>query len=143
MKIEGRIRKKRMPRYGLSGATDSTFVQLGIGKNWGWVISGAPPISGLLYLGAGGNDISKATVVGSFTIAHTGSNLVVTYTTTAGWYLSTTHFYYGASYPAKIAPGQFGNTHGLAAGTTKDTFTIPYSSAKATYILHAAIAYSC
>ncbi|KAF7509242.1 hypothetical protein GJ744_008302 [Endocarpon pusillum] len=130
--------------YGYVPGQSETFVSLGIGKNWGWVLTGKPPLSGPLYLGAGGNDISKATVVGSFTITAVGKNLVVTYTTNAPWYLSTTHFYYGSAPPSKIAPGQFGNTHGgLLAGTTTDTFTIPLDAKNTKYIVHAGISYAC
>lgn len=129
--------------YALPSTLDQTFVSLNIGKNWGWVITGSPPISGTLYLGAGGNDISKATAVGTFTIARVGSNLVVTYTTSAPWYLASTHFYYGSTYPSKIAPGQFGNKHDLSAGTTTDQFVIPFAATKSTYIVHAGIAYAC
>jgi hypothetical protein len=130
--------------YGYVSGISTTFISLGIGKNWGWVIKGSPPINGTLYMGAGGNSISKATIVGNFTIAHTGSNLVVTYTTTAGYSLSATHFYYNTTYPSSIAPGQFGNTHdGLPQGTTQDSFSIPYDPAKMTYIVHAAIGYTC
>lgn len=123
----------------------TTFISLGIGKNWGWVITGSTPptISGTLYLGAGGNDISKATAVGTFTIAHMGSKLVVTYNAFSPWYLSSTHFYYGSAPPAKIAPGQFGYKHDLAASITTDSHSIAFDPSKTTYIVHAGIAYAC
>jgi hypothetical protein len=130
--------------YGYIPGRSQTFVSLGIGKNWGWVLTGTPPLSGTLYLGAGGNEISKATEAGTFTIAIVNKNLVVTYNTNAPWYLSTTHLYYGSSPPSKIAPGQFGNKHdSLPAGTTTDQFTIPYDPMKTKYILHAGISYAC
>lgn len=130
--------------YGYIPGKSETFVALGIAKNWGWVETGKPPLSGPLYLGAGGNDISKATIVGSFSIAAVGSNLVLTYQTNAPWYLSSTHLYYGSAPPSKVAPGQFGNTHdGLLAGTTTDTFTIPLDAKKTKYIVHAGISYAC
>lgn len=126
-----------------SGDVDKTFVSLGIGKNWGWVVQGSVPVSGNLYLGAGNNDLSKATIVGTFNIDKVGANLVVTYTTSAPWYIGETHFYYNNKAPSKVAPGQFGNKHTLPAGTTKDTYTIPYDASKTIYILHAAIQYQC
>lgn len=94
-------------------------------------------------MGAGRNDIAKATNVGSFSIAHVGSNIVLTYTLSSGYYLSATHFYYGATYPRRIAPGQFGNTHDPLALTTTDTFTVPYVPGHNTYIVHAAISVGC
>ncbi|OCK75205.1 WSC-domain-containing protein [Lepidopterella palustris CBS 459.81] len=126
-----------------SNDVDKTFISLGIGNNWGWVIQGPIPVSGNLYLGAGGNDISKATIVGTFTIVEVGSNLVVTYTTNAPWYLSSTHFYYGTTFPSKIAPGKFGNVHTLSTPATTDSFTIPYDASKTTYIVHAGISSQC
>lgn len=91
-------------------------------------------------MGAGRNDLSKATVVGSFTIEHIGANLVVTYTLSAPYALAETHFYYGKTYPSRVAPGQFGHVHsGLPAGTRKDTYTMPYDASQSTYIVHAAV----
>jgi hypothetical protein len=95
-------------------------------------------------MGADNNVISKVTIVGTFTITQTGSNLVVIYINTAGYSLSATHFYYDTKYPSSIAPGQFGNTHdSLPQGSTQDSFSIPYDPAKMTYIVHAAIDYTC
>jgi len=125
--------------YGYVPGKSKTFISLGIGRNWGWVIQGNTPITGTLYAGAGGNDLSKGTIVGSFSIQRAGSNLVVTYNVNAPFTLSETHFFYGTTYPSSIAPGQFGNTHSLPSGTTTDTFTIPFDAAKKTYIVHAAI----
>jgi hypothetical protein len=132
--------------YGYTTSIDDenkSFRSLGVGKNWGWVVQGALPVSGTLYLGAGNNDLSKATIVGTFNIDKVGANLVVTYTTSAPWYLGETHFYYSNKNPIKIAPGQFGNSHKLHAGTTQDVFIIPYDATKTTYIIHAAIKYQC
>ncbi|KAH0565677.1 hypothetical protein GP486_000933 [Trichoglossum hirsutum] len=129
--------------YGYAPGYSKTFINLGIGNNWGWVIQGAPPIKGTLYMGAGGNDLSKGTIVGAFTIQNVGGTLTITYTTTAPYYLSVTHLYVGTTYPKKIAPGQFGNQHTNPAGTTTDTYTFPYDPTKSTYILHADIGYAC
>jgi hypothetical protein len=122
---------------------DKTFTSLGIDKSWDWVIQCPVPVSGNLYMGAGGNNISKATIVGTFTVAKVGSNLVVNYTTNAPWYLSSTHFYYSTNYPSKIAPGQFGNGHTLQTAVTTGSFTISYDASKTIYIAHASINYRC
>jgi hypothetical protein len=129
--------------YGYAPGQSNTFISLSIGKNWGWVINGNTPISGTLYLGAGGNNITKATAVGTFSIVQSGSKLAVTYKTFAPWYLSSTHFYYGTTYPSKIAPGQFGHTDSLQPGVTTDSFAVTYDASKTTYIVHAAISYAC
>lgn len=130
--------------YGYTTTTSETFISLGIGSNWGWVIQGAPSITGTLYTGAGGNDLSKGTNVGSCTIQNVSNTLTITYTLTqSSCYLQTTHLFVGATYPSRIAPGKFGNTHTLAAGTTTDTFTFPYDPTNSTYILHADIACPC
>jgi hypothetical protein len=95
-------------------------------------------------MGAGGNVIFKVIIIGIFTITQTGSNLVVIYIITAGYSLSVTHFYYDIKYPSLIAPGQFGNTHdSLPQGSTQNLFSIPYNPVKMTYIVHAAIGYTC
>lgn len=126
--------------YGYVASESTSFISLKIGSNWGWAISGPLPITGQLYLGAGGNDLSKGTIVGSFMISHVGINVVVTYTVTPPYYIQQDHFFYGATYPSRIAPGQFGNTHSFTSSAVySDTFTVPYSSTKNTYIVHAAI----
>jgi hypothetical protein len=105
--------------YGYVEGKSTTFVSLGIGSNWGWVVQGALPITGQLYLGAGGNDLTKGTVVGSFTIARTGNTVTVTYTTNSPYVIQEDHFY--------------------SCAVTTDSFSLPYSSSKNTYIIHASI----
>jgi hypothetical protein len=108
------------------------------------VISGPLPISGNLYLGAGNNDISKATLVGTFTISHTGTKFTVTYTlNNPGYTLQEVQFFYGTTYPNHIAPGQFPYVHTFTGAQTQYSFQVPYSAADDTFIVHAAIGASC
>ena len=126
------------------GDSSTTFISLGIGSNWGWVLSGTLPIQGTLWEGAGQNDLSKGTPVGSFTIANVGGTLYVTYTiTNSGCSLQDTHLYVGSSYPSHIAPGQFGHTQNLPTGTTTYTYNLPYNSTRTEYILHADVSCTC
>lgn len=125
--------------YGYVTGDSTTFISLNIGSNWGWVVQGTLPISGTLYMGGGQNDITKATTVGSFTIALVGSSVVITYTTVAPYAISEDHFFYGATYPSHISPGKFGHTHSFTTPVTTDTFTVPFVSGDNTYIIHAAI----
>jgi hypothetical protein len=131
--------------YGYAGPELSvSFTSLGIGSNWGWVIFGLPLIQGTLIEGAGGNDISKGTDVGSFTIANVGGALDVTYTITdSGCSLQDTHLYVGSSTPSKIAPGQFGHTQNFPTGTTTYTYNLPYSPLQTNFILQADVSCPC
>jgi hypothetical protein len=108
------------------------------------VINGVPPLSGTLYLGAGGNNLNAATIVGSFTIVEItvqGSNyLVLTYDVSSPFSIQDADFYNDVTYPAHVVPGQFTYHSGtLAPGTTTYEFVVPYDPAKATYIVHADI----
>jgi hypothetical protein len=95
-------------------------------------------------MGAGNNDISKATLVGTFEVAVTGTFFTVTYTITNPDYnLQEVHFYYGTIYPSHIAPGQFPYGQTLSGSETEFTFQVPYSAADNTFIVHAAIGASC
>jgi hypothetical protein len=125
--------------YGYVPGESTTFISLNIGSNWGWVISGPLPISGILYMGAGGNDLSKGTIVGDFTILISGANVVITYMTNPPYQIKEDHFYYGSSPPTHVAPGQFGNTHSFTTAVYTDSFTVPYVAGDNTYIVHAAI----
>lgn len=125
--------------YGYVDGKSTTFISLNIGNNWGWVISGTLPITGTLWMGAGGNDLTKGTNVGAFTIAKVGSNVVITYTTNPPYQISVDHFYYGATYPNHIAPGSFGHTHSFTSAVYTDSFSVPYVAADNTYIVHAGI----
>jgi len=107
----------------------TSFDQLGIAR-WGWTL---PMVNGTVDLVAGQN-----TVVGSVTV----NGSTVTYTTTAGFYLSETHLYAGSTQTpmresctggktkvctqvATVAPGQFGlqGTHDLVTSVTYTNVT--------------------
>jgi hypothetical protein len=127
--------------YGYVPGESTPFTSLpAVNSNhWGWVLQGPLPIAGPLYMGAGQNDLSKGTIVGSFAIAHVGSNLVITYTTNAPYVITEDHFYYSATLPNKVAPGQFGHSHSFTGVVRTDTFTVPFISGNPYYIVHAAI----
>ena len=63
--------------------------------------------------------------VGTLTVEVIGTDLVVTFETTGGWYLTETHLYVGTSIPTKSAPGQFPYKHDNLGGVTSDSYTIP------------------
>jgi len=130
--------------YGYTPGLSEAFTSLGIGSNWGWGVSGNPPMQGTLYQGAGGNDLSNATAVGSFAIAQVGGTVNVTYAiTNPSCSLQTTHLFAGSSWPSSVVPGQFGNTQNLATGTTTSTYNIPCNSTLTNYILHADVVCPC
>jgi len=81
-------------------------------KRWGWyfivptsTLSGG--ITGDLLVGAGGNDVTKATDVGSFTATLSGTALAVTYSLTSGFDLSEVHVYASCNKPTSCAPGSY------------------------------------
>lgn len=109
---------------------DQTFFDLGLinDNRWGWqltvnsFISGSTPI----YAGAGQNDITKGTLVGTLNYLYGGGALYVNYQMNSPSYsLLATHLYAKDVNITKSAPGKYGNSHeALAAGTMSDTYNI-------------------
>ena len=130
--------------WGYAPGLSESFTSLSISDDWGWGVTGTPAIQGTLYQGAGGNDPSQGTGVGSFAIAQVGGTLNITYATThPSCSLQTTHLFVGSTWPSSVDPDQFGNTQSLATGTTTSTYNLPYDSTLTNYILHADVACPC
>ncbi len=110
---------------------EQTFADVGLinDRRWGWQLTVRAGVSGStpIYAGAGGNDISKGTHVGTLTYMYSGGMLNLTYTMLSNSYsMSTTHLYANDANITTSAPGRFGNLHeNLPAGTTTDSYSIP------------------
>lgn len=111
---------------------NTTFIQLGISNNWGWVFDytvGSGPFVTDLWAGAGQNNVNNGTLVGNVTVTDDGTNLYVTFNITApGWTMGLAHLYVGTDNPTTASPGQLGHNSGSLANVTTHTFTIPLGS---------------
>ncbi|KAL2133516.1 hypothetical protein VTI74DRAFT_2242 [Chaetomium olivicolor] len=127
--------------------------QSGQGCNrWGWYttptlseLQSGSGVSGPLYVGAGRNDISKATDVGTWTAkADAAGNVVVTYALRASYGLDEVHVDLACLPIDKCAPGSytFGKS-GLGDVAQYSTPALSYPSckggSKAALIVHAAV----
>ncbi len=115
----------------------TTFVDLGLtDKRWGWQLG--PLVPGLyetpLYAGAGQNDITKGTEVGSLVVGYDGATVTVDYATFAPFTLAATHLYVGTSNITTIAPGQYGITHELSGAST-DSFVVNGFNGEPVYVV--------
>ncbi|AEO67915.1 uncharacterized protein THITE_2089412 [Thermothielavioides terrestris NRRL 8126] len=123
-------------------------------NRWGWYMTPtlaelqAGSVFGTLYVGAGGNDISKATNVGIWSAAADGAGRVtVVYTLNPGYGLAEVHVDLACLPLAKCAPGQY--TFGQSGLRDLPTFVagaggeLKYPScragSKAALIVHAAV----
>jgi hypothetical protein len=125
--------------------------QSGKGCNrWGWYTTPTlaelqAGISGPLYVGAGGNDITKGTNVGTWTATANVQGIVtVTYLLTAPYVLDEVHVDLDCLPIDKCAPGSYTfGKGGLAGASTYPTAGLKYPSctggAKAALIVHAAV----
>lgn len=111
--------------FGFGG---QTFQSLGIGNNWGWVITLNQEGAGStdLHAGAGQNIIGPNTLVGTLNWNYAQGLLTVQFVMNAGWVMNETHLYASHLPPTTSAPGQYGNTHSLNEATT-DTYQIQIS----------------
>jgi hypothetical protein len=106
---------------------------LGLTKNrWGWAINLTSPTAtaGItldLWAGAGLNNTSKGSKVGTVTVIWDGTTLTVTYDLISGYRLSETHLYAGDNAPDTIAPGQYGNLHYFSEvqNVSSDQYILP------------------
>ncbi|RYP06121.1 hypothetical protein DL764_003343 [Monosporascus ibericus] len=118
-------------------------------KRWGWYEQPcasdlASGISGSLLVGAGRNDISKATNVGTWTAKLTGGLVTVTYSTTGSYLMTEVHVEVKCPPITKCAPGQYIYNSGSISTnsyTTIPGITYPTCArgAKPVLIIHAAI----
>ena len=86
---------------------------LNLTKNrWGWAINlTATGITTYdIWAGAGLNNTAKGTKVGTLTVEWDGTDVLVTYSLSQGFYLEEVHIYAGDASPATTAPGQYGYT---------------------------------
>ncbi|KAK4096149.1 hypothetical protein N658DRAFT_459203, partial [Parathielavia hyrcaniae] len=118
-------------------------------KRWGWyspVTRGElrAGLWGRLYMGAGNNDVSKATWVGNWTASEAGQGAVaVTYDMTPPYVLRDVHIDLECLPIDKCAPGTYTYTRDGLEAESKHTATglhyPPCNEAKAALIMHAAV----
>lgn len=97
-------------------------------NRWGWagLLGGPGSYVQDLWAGAGLNDTTRGTKVGTVTIDWSGSLATVTYRlTAAGYSMREAHLYAEDGRPSTVAPGSFGHTAFLDAGAREATFTVP------------------
>ncbi len=111
-----------------SGAASFTTLSNGAIHRWGWSLQIAAPGSYTydVYVGAGQNDLSKGTRVGTVTITYTGTAVTAAYNLDAGYVAMQQHLYAGGSAlpivckgktcSPSVAPGQFTVATNLSGG---------------------------
>ncbi|KAF2677993.1 hypothetical protein K458DRAFT_423530 [Lentithecium fluviatile CBS 122367] len=117
-------------------------------NRWGWYeqvpFASLAGLTGRLLVGAGLNDLSKATDVGSWTAVVAGGKVSVTYQASTGYSLADVHVDVRCSLPTSCAPGRYTYGNTFAAATTTSGFTtspivIPCASGNVNLIVHAAV----
>lgn len=105
--------------FAYSGTPSTSFSALGLATRWGWTINFGGPATKTydVYVGAGQNDLSKGTKVGTVTITYTGSTVTATYALLPGYSILEQHLYAGSTQaPMRVsgkktvptvAPGQY------------------------------------
>lgn len=119
----------------LSPALNSLVPKPNTCNRWGWYVTPTSAqlgagIGGPLYVGAGGNVISKATNVGTWSAKSQGTDVLVSYALTGPYYLDQIHVDIGCMAFKKCAPGLYKYGNEVLAGTGKSTFTTPAGALK-------------
>jgi hypothetical protein len=110
-------------------AYGTTFVDLGIGTNWGWAYNysgGDGTFSYNLHAAAGQNDTTRGYVAGVVTVTVDGEDVTVEIDMHEGYTLQATHIYLDDAQPTTTAPGQYGNTD-EDPNTTYESYDLTYS----------------
>jgi len=111
------------------GSNPEGLPSLRLTKNrWGWAINLLIPGSTTypIWAGAGLNNTSNGTNVGTLTVTWNGNQVAVLYSMLPGYRLQEVHLYAGDARPTTTAPGQYGYQDSfdpLGLGTY--TFTVP------------------
>ncbi|OFX58675.1 MAG: hypothetical protein A2046_10135 [Bacteroidetes bacterium GWA2_30_7] len=119
----------------------NTFIDFDLtDSRWGWVytISDTGFYETPLYAGAGRNDISKGTLVGTLEMNFDGTTLTVSYNMLSGFEMDETQLFASSSLPTTIAPGQFGNMHDLFEASS-DEYILQVSGDNIYIIAHAEV----
>lgn len=134
--------------YAYGGDLATPFTELLGHGPWGW--SNGPLSPGTytwdIYAGAGQNDLSKGTLVGTLTVVYDGDAVTVTYNMDEGFTMKETHLYVDTEpLPIKpngestTAPGQYGNTHNLDDATTDSYEVNGFSEADIYVVAHTVV----
>jgi hypothetical protein len=118
---------------------------LNLTKNrWGWAINMLSPGAGSysIYAGAGLNDVSKGTKVGTLSVGWDGSNATVTYSL-SGAVMKEVHIYASDTKPTTLAPGQYGYTQYFDPAVTGHSVTFNVTDTNGDGIWLIAHAVSC
>ncbi|CEJ57729.1 hypothetical protein PMG11_06413 [Penicillium brasilianum] len=114
-------------------------------KRWGWYTYTSSPVSGTLYVGAGGNDIGKAVDVGTWSATVSGQFIDVTYTLKNDspsnvFQVTEVHVYASCTKPTTCAPGQYTYSRTGLTAQSYDTGPIDTKCNGPWYIIvHAAV----
>lgn len=122
--------------YG-SGASTFTSLDAAI-KRWGWSLNfGAPGTQTYdVYVGAGQNDLTKGTLVGTVTVTYTGTTVTASYSLLPGYVVMSEHLYAGSAALPTVQQGRkISNT--VAPGQ----YTVNVSGGSIWVIAHAVIGY--
>lgn len=123
-------------------ANPEALSSLGLARNrWGWAIRRSDTGTTVhnIYAGAGLNDISRGTLVGTVSINWNRTTATVTYALVSGVVMTEAHLYAGTTAPTTIAPGQYGNNASFLTPTSSHTFTVPLAGSVAWFIVHAVV----
>ncbi len=122
------------------------FTSLMDTPRWGWSNGPLGPgsYSFDIYAGAGQNDLTKGTLVGTLAVVYDGSTATVTYNVSSGFTMDETHLWAGSTPLAlnngepTVAPGQYGNSHELSDASS-DSFTVNGLSDDIYIVAHAIV----
>ncbi|PTD06341.1 hypothetical protein FCULG_00011777 [Fusarium culmorum] len=119
-------------------------------NRWGWYFATSETsLSGTLIVGAGGNDLTKGTTVGTWSATITGPDITFKYdlyddNTNGHFDLSSVHVYASCTAPTTCAPGTFTFKDDTLTGSSDTSYTKTFSVAGGTcstyyLIFHASV----
>ncbi|MEN9791508.1 MAG: hypothetical protein RLZZ63_1166, partial [Gemmatimonadota bacterium] len=125
--------------FAYSGTQSTAFNALGLATRWGWTINFGTPGAKTydVYVGAGQNDLSKGTLVGTVTITYTGSAVNAVYNLLPGYSVLEQHLYAGSLMAPQVVNGKK-TSYTVAPGR----YTVNVSGGSIWVIAHSVIGYT-
>jgi len=121
------------------------YPSINLNRNrWGWaaklnasmIPSTGNGLSFQLWAGAGLNNTANGTLVGTVYVKKSGTDVVVTFSTTSPYTFSEVHIYLDNATPTTIAPGQYGNTYSYNPAISNQSYTFPMPTGDFWFIGH-------
>jgi len=110
-----------------------------LATRWGWSVgpvSAGETVLQDIYAAAGGNDLTKGSLIGTAEIAYDGELVTVHILTDGDYAFTAVHTFVGSNHTCTVAPGKLGDTKTYSTPADEQTAVYAYSGIEAYLAIH-------